>query len=77
MKDSSPALGVEDFTDGNIFSRMLEKAEGFRMGFGDIEGSPPNWMRGLKNLKILIHKIESYFELKLSKGILVKDINLV
>ena len=51
--------------------------EGLRFNFGEIREATENWSERIANLKIIVRKIEEYFENKLSKGIKTKDINLL
>lgn len=70
-------INLEGFGSGEIFSRMLLHAQGFRFGFGEYIENPNNWIQKLSNVKVIVRKITQYFESKLSKGIKTNDINLI
>ena len=68
---------MEELSDGIILSTILKQAKGFRFEFGELNEKVETWGERLKNLRLIIKKIEEYFETKIGKGIKTKDINLI
>lgn len=74
---NSEELSFESLANGQIFSRMLLHAQGFRFVFGEFQENPSNWIHKLSNLKLIAKKVAQYFEYKLGKGIKTNDINFI
>ena len=78
VRDGQPKIdNIGELCDGIVLSHLLKSAKGFRFEFGELIEKVEVWGERLKNLRLIMKKIESYFSDKIGKGIKTKDLNLI